>query len=54
MQNMLFLVAMAGLIFVIDAIHFGGRYRNELWQDTTSKGQAFTREVEYQIHRLLR
>jgi hypothetical protein len=54
MQNVLFVVVMAGLIFVIDAIHFGGRYRNEIWQDATYKGQAFAREVEYQIHRVLR
>jgi hypothetical protein len=54
MQNLLFLIAMASITFAIDAIHFGGRYRNEIWQDATYKGQAFTREVENQIHRVLR
>jgi hypothetical protein len=54
MQKVLFLIAMASIIFVIDAFLFEGRYRNEIWQDATYRGQAFTREVEYQIHRVLR
>jgi hypothetical protein len=53
-RHLLFLIVIAGLTAGVDAVVFGGRYRNEIWQDATYRGQAFTREVEYQIHRVLR
>jgi hypothetical protein len=53
-RHLLFLIVIAGLTAGVDAVLFGGRYRNEIWQDATYRGQAFTREVEYQIHRVLR
>jgi len=53
MRNVLFLTAMAGILFAVDAIHFGGRYRNEIWQDAMYKGQAFNREIEHRIRRSL-
>jgi hypothetical protein len=45
-RNLLFLASIAGILFAIDAIQFGGRYRAEIWQDAIYKGQAFRREVE--------
>jgi hypothetical protein len=54
MRHMVFLTAIAGLTAAVDTILFGGRYQNEIWQDASRRGQAFSREVEYQIHRVLR
>jgi hypothetical protein len=53
-RHLLFLIVIAGITAAVDTILFGGRYRNEIWQDAIHRGQAFTREVEYQIHRVLR
>jgi hypothetical protein len=53
MRHLLFLTAVAGILCAIDAIKFGGRYRAEIWQEVTYKGQAFNREVEYRLRRAL-
>jgi hypothetical protein len=54
MRHLLFLIVIVCLLLAVDIILFGGRYRNEVWQDSIHRGQAFTREVEYQIRRVLR
>jgi hypothetical protein len=53
MRHLVFLIAIAGILFVIDATLFRGRYRAELWQEATHTGQAFNREVEYRLRRTL-
>jgi hypothetical protein len=53
MRHLLFLTAVAGALFAIDAIQFRGRYRSEIWQQVTYTGQAFNREVEYKLRRTL-
>jgi hypothetical protein len=53
MRNVVFLAAMAGILFTVDAIHFRGRYRSEIWQEAIYKGQAFNREIELRIRRSL-
>jgi len=54
MRNLVFLAAMAGILCGIDAMYFHGQYRVAAWQDVSYRGQAFTREVDYQITRTLR
>jgi hypothetical protein len=53
MRHLLFLTAMAGMLFAIDAIYFRGQYRTAAWREVTYKGQAFNREVEYRFRRTL-
>ena len=53
MRNLLFLATMVGILLAIDAVKFASYYRQEVWQEVTNKGQAFSREVEYRLHRTL-
>jgi hypothetical protein len=53
MRHLVFLIAIAGILFVIDATLFRGRYHTEIWQEAMYTGQAFSREVEYKLRRAL-
>ena len=53
MRHLVFLTLISVLLLAFDAIHFGGRYRSEIWQSAVSKGQAFNREIEYRLKRSL-
>jgi hypothetical protein len=53
MRHLLFLTAMASILFAVDAFQFHGRYRSEIWQQATYTGQTFNREVEYRLRRAL-
>ena len=53
MRHLVFLSLMSVLLLAFDAIHFGGRYRSEIWLGVVFKGQAFNREIEYRLKRSL-
>ena len=53
MRHLIFLTLISVLLLAFDAIHFGGRYRSEIWQSAVSKGQAFNRDIEYRLKRSL-
>ena len=53
MRNLLFLASMVGVLLIIDAVKFAGSYRQDVWQQATNIGQAFSRELEYRLHRTL-
>ncbi len=54
MRNLVFLVAMAGMLCGIDAMFFQGKYRAAVWQNVAYEGQSFTRAVDYQLTRTMR
>jgi hypothetical protein len=54
MRNFVFLAIVAGILCGIDAMFFHGHYRTAALQDVVHQGQAFTREVDYQLARVFR
>jgi hypothetical protein len=54
MQNFVFLAIMAGILCGIDAMFFHSHYRTAALQGVVYQGQAFTREVDYQLARAFR
>lgn len=54
MRHLMFLAAMTGILYVVDAFYFHGQYRAAIWRDTVDRGRTISRDMQYQIDHALR
>ena len=54
MRQFIILIALIGVLMVIDFVAFGGRYSADVWQESQHLGQKFSSNVQFQIGRLWR
>ena len=52
MRSFRILIVLIGMLWLIDAIAFGGRYSTAVWQEASYQGQQFRYEVQYQFRKL--
>ncbi len=54
MRQFIILVALIGVLLVVDFAAFEGRYSADVWQESQQLGQKFSSNVQIQIGRLWR